>query len=693
MRRWVCAAVLGVLAMGMVYSQSDDRVPKTLLPLSVLRELIEEASGDLALQNEIFLSGVKRNRRPEEYARGYFETKFLLEKLKEYGISDSEIVELPKFEEKTWDAEMGELWIIGPEKRKIADLKEVAASVCQGSSTSDVTAELVYVGPGYKEDFYKGKNVKGKIILVNGYAGAAQRLGVEKYGASGIVAYSSSHPEFDPDQVGWGGIDSTRKKTFAFMVSSRLGQELRDRLESGEKITLHAVCKTDLVPYREEMVSGLLKGKERPNEELVFTAHIFEGFAMQGSNDDISGCVAVLETARILKKLQDEGKIPPLKRSIRFLFVPEISGTAAYIKKYPEIAKRFFANINEDMVGEALLKHRSNFCLVQTPLSLPSYLNDAVASFVEWVGRTQRDSFADRGGRIPIVSPTGTRDPFYMSIDRFSSGSDHIVFLDGGVRVPAVFFFVWPDQWYHTAMDTPDKSDSTQLKRVAFLGAASGLFLANAGPGEAESILAEVAARGLARIGKEEARAESMIRLADAKGVHMAFKEAQNVVEMALWREKEALSSVRFFIGGDKGTSAILASRLKRVEEMRPQALRDVEEAYNLRCSREKVPPLKPALTKDEIRLDSLVPVRTSKMGSIMDYYLTMQKTGDKIKYPSSPRIMEADFEIRNFIDGKRSVLEVRNAVSAEYGPIPPADIEAFMKFLEKLGMVELKKK
>ena len=693
MKRLASFAVLLMVGIGSVFSQSDETAPKTLLPLSLLKEIIHEVSGDLALQNEIILSGVKRNRLPEEYARGYFETKFILEKLKEYGIQDAEIVDLPKWEEQTWDAEMGELWIVGPEKRKIADLKEVAASLCQGSSTADVTGELVYVGPGYKEDFYKGKKVKGKILLVNGFAGAAQRIGVEKYGASGIVAYSSSHPEFDPDEVGWGGVDSKKTKTFGFMISTRLGHELRDQLERGQKITVRAVCKTSMVPYKEEMVSALLKGKELPQEELVFTAHIFEGFSMQGSNDDVSGCVAILETARALKKLQDEGKIPPLKRSVRFLFVPEISGTAAYIKKYPQISKRFFANINEDMVGEAILKNHSYFCLITTPYSLPSYLNDAVTSFVEWVGKTQRDSLGDWGGGIPIVSPTGTRDPFYAAIDRFTSGSDHIVFVDGSVRVPAVFFIAWPDMWYHTAMDTPDKSDSTQLKRVAFLGAAAGLFLANAGPAEAEMITAEVMARGLARIGKEQARAESIVRLAEPKGIHAAHKESQNVIHQAVWREKEALASVRFFIKKDQGVEGILAARLKRIEDMRPQILQELEGIYNLRCGKEKMAPQQPGPTKEEIRLDALVPVRTEKMGNVMDYYVTMEKMSQKVKYTPPPQIMEADLELRNFIDGKRSLLEIRNAASAEYGPLPLTDVEAYMKYLEKMGMVEIKKK
>jgi len=95
-------AVLFMFGLNLVFSQSDEMAPKTLLPLSVLREIINEVSGDVPLQNEILLSAVKRNRLPEEYSRGYFETKFILEKLKEYGIREAKIIKLHKTEKKTW---------------------------------------------------------------------------------------------------------------------------------------------------------------------------------------------------------------------------------------------------------------------------------------------------------------------------------------------------------------------------------------------------------------------------------------------------------------------------------------------------------------------------------------------------------------------------------------------------------------
>ncbi|MCX7975100.1 MAG: hypothetical protein N3B16_11490, partial [Candidatus Aminicenantes bacterium] len=127
---------------------------QNLLPPDILRQIINEASGELALQNEIFLAGVCRNRPPAEYTSGYFETRFLLERLKEYGLPYAEIIELPTRAKTTWDAEMAELWMIKPIWQKLADLKEIPAILCSGSISTDVTAPLVYVGPGNRESFY-----------------------------------------------------------------------------------------------------------------------------------------------------------------------------------------------------------------------------------------------------------------------------------------------------------------------------------------------------------------------------------------------------------------------------------------------------------------------------------------------------------------------------------------------------------
>jgi Peptidase family M28 len=700
MKKTLAFVCVGVVSLGLAFAQlSRTTGPETIVPRSLLQSVVNEASGDIALQNEIVLTGVNRNRLPAEYAAKYFETDFILNKLKEYGIEQSEIIDLPARSATTWDAETAELWLTKPEPRKIADLKEVPAMLCSGSVTTDTTAPLVYVGPGYRETDYQGKDVKDKIVLVNGMPEMARRLAVEKFGAKGLIGYSSSHPEWDPDEVGWSSIrpGEKDKPTFGFMVSTRQGEELRNAVERGTPIEVRAVCATRQVPYKEQMVSALLPGDRLPNEELVFTAHLFEGFAKQGANDDASGCVAILETARTLRKLLDNGQLPPLRRSVRFLFVPEISGTAAYITKFPAVAKRFFANINEDMVGEALMKNRSFFNLEKSPDSLPSYLGDVLESIVRWVGETQKESEEYSEPGLPIVSPTGTRDPFYYAVTRFTGGSDHIVFVDGGVRVPAVMFICWPDMWYHSSGDTPDKSDATQLKRVAVIGTAAAAFLASAGPEDAPKIVAETSGRGLARLGLEKLRAEKMVAEADPKALQEAYKEALNIVRTAFGREKEAVLTCRFFAGGDVPVESLIRSKAAALDSVQASFLRDVDETYRFRCLKAGLKPQKPAVSEDEIRAGRLIPVRTDRMKGYFNGFEFYQKIRELLEAkklpPSVYQLGRADFEVRNFIDGQLSILDIRNAVSAEYGPLPVKTVQGYIELLENMGYVKVVQK
>ncbi len=695
-RRPVLAALVILALAGLVPSAAQDTPPRPAPNApAVLRAIINEASGERALQNEIHLTGVNRNRKAEEYRTGYFESAFILEKLREYGLDDSVTLDLPVDGGATWDAEAAELWTVEPELLKIADLDDLPACLCSGSATTDTTAELVYVGPGHRDAFYKDKDVEGKVLLVNGPPEMARRLGVQKYGAAGLVGWSSSHPEFDRDEVGWSGLrlGPGDRSTFGFMVSERRGQELRDALERGHKVVVRAVVKTQQVPdYKDQLTVALIKGSERPDEELVFTAHLYEGWAKQGANDNASGCTAILETARVLKTLVAEGKIPPLKRSVRFLFVPEISGTAAYLKLNPDIRKRTFANINLDMVGEGLIENQSYNRLNQTPWSLPTYLNDVMASYYEWMGDSQRDAQETNWRSGGVLAPTGSRDPFYFLVERYSGGSDHDVFVDGSVRIPAVLMIVWPDQWYHTSGDTPDKSDATQFKRIVTICAAAAEFLANAGPVEAATMMAEISARQGGRLGADRARAERMLLAADAKSVAAAAKEARVIVEQGFAREKETLASVRFFIGPDAAAGTILAGRLAGLDAERAAHLRTIDDLAAARGRSLGVRAAKPAPTADEIRLAGLVPVRTEKMGGLMAMW-GLREEFRKLNYQAPPSIQMAEMELRNFIDGRRSILEIRDAASAEFEPLDLLEVEKWVNVQEKVGLVTIRKK
>ncbi|HTC90568.1 MAG TPA: hypothetical protein VK686_19820, partial [Bryobacteraceae bacterium] len=49
----------------------------------------------------------------------------------------------------------------------------------------------------------------------------------------------------------------------------------------------------------------------------------------------------------------------------------------------------------------------------------------------------------------------------------------------------------------------------------------------------------------------------------------------------------------------------------------------------------------------------------------------------------------EYAYEVLNFADGKRNTQQIRDAVSAEYGPIPLDLVVEYLRTLEKIGVVE----
>ncbi len=192
-----------------------------------------------------------------------------------------------------------------------------------------------------------------------------------------------------------------------------------------------------------------------------------------------------------------EGKLPRPRRTIHFLWVPEISGTRLWLDKHPDLKKKLIADLNFDMEGLSLARAGSFWVLHRTPDSFPSFLNDLNASVLEFVGNTNRERLRYRhngyGFTLPVLAPNGSRDPLYYVVEKYYGASDHAVFLEQGI--PASMFCTWPDPWYHSSQDTPDKLDSTVFKRAAVVGAAAMTVLAAADDEMAARVAGEVFAR------------------------------------------------------------------------------------------------------------------------------------------------------------------------------------------------------
>ncbi len=48
----------------------------------------------------------------------------------------------------------------------------------------------------------------------------------------------------------------------------------------------------------------------------------------------------------------------------------------------------------------------------------------------------------------------------------------------------------------------------------------------------------------------------------------------------------------------------------------------------------------------------------------------------------------EYAYEVLNFVDGKRSIVQIRDAVAAEYGPVPLKIVGEYLHALEEIGVI-----
>jgi hypothetical protein len=654
--------------------------------------LINEISGTQAFNHILEIAPYEKDRPKEEYDSLFHETVYVEKTARLFGFSDVHIEHFPQ-DNKAWDGELGELLMEQPDRKLIVNYRDITACLAGGSQNADTSGELLYCGRGDKDTDYEGKQVAGKIVLVSGSIGMAHNLAVRKYDALGVVTFANrtGKPIDRPDQIAWnsiggyGGSAQGQKITFGFNISHRMGMELLDLLERGEKVVLHAKVKSNNYNTDMEFPTATVPGNGRSDQEIVLVGHLFEGTAKQGANDDASGCAAILEIGRAITKLISEGKLDRPMRTIRLLWVPEISGSAAYLNRYPDETKRVIAAISMDMVGEDVKKNRNSLNLYRNPYSVVSFLDDICENFFHYMGETNREKL---GQPIhPVYDPNGSRDPFYYNIEEYSGGSDHIVFNNYRVGIPAVLFNNWPDIAYHTSEDRAVNSDPTQLKRVCLIVAASAYYMANLQPAELSRIMGLMSGMGSQRIQMDFTRAVEILALSGKNELAENYKNAKNLVHQAYARESTGLRSLGVFIQTESRSKGNLLSVIKDLVAQEENDLDRLLHFYEMVCKQQGVKPVEPKMSTDEITASKVIPARKpppkDERNPLAGFF------GGQSRKLSGLAASEA----LAYTDGTRSVLDIRNAISAEVEPIDVKKVLDYFEDLEKAGSVEMIKK
>ncbi len=651
--------------------------------------IVGESSGDLSYYQILDLAGYEKNRTNEQYKTLLHESQYILDKMNEYGLAGATVERLGRT--KTWDGISASLWEVSPKLSKIADYNDLAASLGSGSKNANVEAELIWVGKGSPKDLH-GLNLQGKIAVTDASPSRVHDAVVAK-GAIGIISFSSPRPLLDPIQVPNTGIRGDNA-TFCFNLPPRDGYVLRDRLLQGEKIKVKAKVETQQVELDIQVPTCYIQGADKDAEEVIFVAHLYEGYVKLGANDNTSGCTAMLDIARTINTLINNGSIERPKRTMRFIWAPEFSGTGPWVKAHKDITDKALCALNMDMVGLWLSKSNSFYTLNRTTMGNPHYINDVAEAFFHYMSMTNKEWTGTGVGRPlpskPVYSMTGSRDPFYYSINHHYGASDHEVFNDWGVQVPSIITITWTDNYYHTSGDRPSIIDPTQMKRATVLSAAIGYYIANANDADALKIAGEVAGNGSKRLALYQNRGVNAINNADKNNLVDIYKKACNDIDALKINEIETVNSVSELAPINKSLNSYITSVNKDFIMSVNNAKSVLDRTFKTKAALLGVViPKKIELTQDEIKASKLFP-KTSHKVLESGYGVTRAITPElKEKYNINlPNSGEAS---KLTVQGDKSILDIKKMLEAQFPQqIDINELIRYYEMLQEVGLVNI---
>jgi hypothetical protein len=280
-------------------------------------------------------------------------------------------------------------------------------------------------------------------------------------------------------------------------------------------------------------------------------------------------------------------------------------------------------------------------------MSRPSFVHDIAWAFADWVNTESYELAATGKADWPLAAPEGGKEPLQAVYAAFTMGSDHDVYQDSSFGIPSIYLNDWPDRYIHTNFDTPANIDPTKLRRAAFIGAASGYFLARFSSHDAAS------AREAVARGKLSRTALAMSRHTPA-GPRDEYEQA-------------VTASIETF-----GSATQAASEHGTRAHAREQSRGGAAEVFR------RLPEPKGPLTVFGY-----------------DYFASHAKAVGI----ATPRLLsyqgewgggeEYAYEALNFADGTRTAQQIDTELSAEYGPIPTELVIEYLQALRKIGVVQ----
>lgn len=416
-----------------------------------------------------------------------------------------------------WDHTVGTLALIRagqPDLVVLSKEKErLALAINSASTDGKIDAPIIDVGPGTAADF-EGKVVKGAVVLGDSDLGGLFRQAVTQRGALGVISTSiAKYIADDPDILQWGSIpfDATRK-AFGFKGTRRAAETLRAALKTGpQRVRVEVVSTFANKPERTLVYE--IPGRTLPNERIVIAAHLQE----PGANDNASGVATLMELARSLGMGVASGKIPAPARTITFLWLNEISGSRAWLQRHADQVPGLKYMFSMDMTGEDITKTGGSFLVERWP-DPGAVWGRPWDPHSEWgAGNVRANTLKGdliNDLHLAVCDLVATKSSWVIRTNPYEGGSDHTVF--GSAGVPSLLSWHFTDRYYHSNMDTAEKTSGPEMRNVGVSVATSAWVMASADEALALNVASLVASAGRARVAIERRDGSALADHAEA---------------------------------------------------------------------------------------------------------------------------------------------------------------------------------
>lgn len=357
----------------------------------------------------------------------------------------------------SWPGE-ARLKVLSPEAREI-DVKSHAFS--GNTPPEGLKTELVFIERGDLED-YRGKDVAGKVVLVEGPLGLVMPervFNAQRVGAAGIlmIAEHDEGPGGDLHEMivtpVWGTPDHTDLADIpnlpAVSIRRRDGRALRGLLESGAVVVeMHGHSETRWRKLKLPVAEIRAEGNPEAEDFVLLAGHLDSWYL--GTTDNATGDAVLLELARVLHGLRGD-----LRRSVRVAWWPghstgRYSGSSWY-------ADNFWTELDRHCVG---------VCIVDSP-GVRGATVQRIRSMDELRDfNLQRMSELGQD-EVNLLYPVKAGDQSFWGVGVSSMSLNSELPTDHPDRAPVGGS--GGGWWWHTPEDTIDKGDPDVVARDAWV--------------------------------------------------------------------------------------------------------------------------------------------------------------------------------------------------------------------------------